>query len=314
MKKLGVWSLLLLVLGLASIYIFIPAKIKIFILTGAQATLPGEYRSISQEEKWELWWKDSNGKQHLKGEPFQYNETVFNLTKYGTSAAKIQIKRKGLDLASILQPVSFAVDSCGAAWSFEMPETYNPLTRLKYYNASHEIKNDMLGVMKNFSHFISLPKNIYGFEIYRTSTRDTILLSTKFASPDFPGTGELYKYFDILEKNIRKQNGNKTGYPMMNVVRQEDSSYETQIAIPTDRKLENDGNIAYRYMVPGNFYGADVRGGQYTVNEAQRQLNLFISDYKKSKMANAYQMLVTDRTKEQDTLKWITQLRIPVVE
>jgi hypothetical protein len=314
MKKLGFWFLLVLLLGLGLVYIFIPSKIKVSILTGAQATIHGEFRSLNDEEEWEKWWRDSDGGQHIPGTPFRYDGSTFTLVKQAANAVKIQIENKGLKLETVLQLVTFTTDSTGASWSFEMPKSVNPLNRIKYFMAEKEIKNDMLEVMQIFSRFVSNPRNIYRFEIYRTSTRDTTLLSTRFLSRDFPGTAELYKNFDLLQKNILKQKGKQSGYPMMNVVKLADGSYETQIAIPTDHKLDNDGKIVFRYMVPGNFFGGDVTGGQYTVNEAQKQLDLFILDYKKSKMANAYQILVTDRIREPDTLKWITRLRIPVVE
>ena len=99
---------------------------------------------------------------------------------------------------------------------------------------------------------------------------------------------------------------------MLNVESREDGSFETQVALPTNRQLNNDGNIVYRRMVPGNFICSEVAGGAYTANEALKQMNYFISDNHKSKVANPFQILVTDRMLEPDTLKWITKIYIPV--
>ena len=81
MKKWIVWLFVILVLGVASIYIFIPAKIVITNISSAEATITGEYRYISQEENWEKWWRDADGKSHKKGEPFTYGTNEFRISK-----------------------------------------------------------------------------------------------------------------------------------------------------------------------------------------------------------------------------------------
>ena len=77
MKKWIVWFFVILILAFSCIYIFIPAKIVLTDITSAQATITGEFRFISQEEKWEKWWRDSDGKSHVKGEPFTFGTNEF---------------------------------------------------------------------------------------------------------------------------------------------------------------------------------------------------------------------------------------------
>ena len=99
---------------------------------------------------------------------------------------------------------------------------------------------------------------------------------------------------------------------MMNMTLLPDGQYETQVAIPTDKELSNDGKIVYRRMVPGTFICVEFNGGAYTTQEALKQMNNFISDCHKSVMANPFQILLTDRMHEPDTLKWKTRTYIPV--
>lgn len=314
MKKWIFLLLALLILTLFSIYLFIPSKIVISSITFAEATINGEFRYINQEGQWEKWWHDSNGKAHVKGEPFEYNGSVFHLTKQINNVAGIEIEQDGKKFQSIILLISFGTDSTGAHWRCEIPAGNSPIKRIINYRTAVRIKRNMTGVMKNFSSFISNPQNIYGISIYRTSTRDTTMLSARFKSPAYPTTAEFYVYFDKVEKAILKQKGKVTGSPMMNVRKMDDGSFETQVAIPTNHMLENDGKILFRRMVPGNFICTEVRGGTFTVNEAMNQLDLFISEYKKSRMANTFQSLVTNRISEPDTLKWITKIYVPVVE
>jgi hypothetical protein len=312
MKKWIVFLLGFLTLTISCIYIFIPAKITLSQLGKAEVTSEGEYRNISQEDKWEKWWRDSDGKKHIRGNPFSYNGTLFQITKSGNNAVGIEIDRNGSKYPSVIHLISIGHDSIGTIWQCELPSSNNPFTRIIHYKHAAEIYRDISGVLKVLSYFVSNPQNVYGFSFFMDSFRDTTLLSTRFISPSFPTTQELYRHFDILKQNIQKQNGKISGFPMMNVEVLENGSFETQVAIPTNRQLKDDGKIVYRRMVPGNFLCSEVHGGAYTANEALKQMNFFISDNHKSKVANPFQILVTDRMTEPDTLKWITKTYIPV--
>jgi len=314
MKKWFVWLLVILILTLSCIYLLIPSKIVLSGITAAQCTLSGEFRFLSNTEKWEKWWLDSDGKRHVKGEPFIYNGSSFRLTGHSMNVVGIEIENNGIILQSVLHLVSFKPDSTVAVWQCEFPKSMNPLKRIMYFENASEIRKNITGVLKNFASFISHPKNVYGISIFLMTVRDSTMLSARFTSAAYPTTTDLYGYFDVLKKSIQKQKGTVTSYPMTNVIKLENDSFETQVAIPTGQRLQNDGKITFKRMVPGNFLTAEVRGGSYTVNEAMRQLELFISDYNRFKIANRFQSLVTNRLEEPDTLKWITNIYIPVVK
>jgi|SRR5579863_1628701 len=313
MKKWIVWFLVFLVLGIASIYIFIPAKIVITHIGSAEATITGEYRYISQEENWEKWWRDADGNSHKKGEPFTFGTNEFRISRKSYNAVGIDIRQNGTDIPSFLTLISYAIDSTGAVWTCEMPSAFNPFTRIKNYLNAREIKKNITGVMKVFSAFISKPKNVYGMTIYKTTVHDTLIVSARFTSPDYPTTTQIYGYFDTLKQSIIKQKGVPVGFPIMNLRKMPDGSFETQTGMPTNRLLKNDGKILALRMPPGLFITADIRGGAKTVDEGMRQLELFIQEYNRTKVATAFQILITDRSHEPDTTKWITKIKIPIV-
>jgi hypothetical protein len=215
-------------------------------------------------------------------------------------------------LNSILSLISFATDSTGAVWQCELPAGNSPLSRLANYKKALEIKNDMTLILDNFNAFISDPKNVYGVSIFRGSTKDTFLLSAKYRNPVYPSTAEIYRYLIPLRKSIASQHAEITGYPMVNVSRQDDNSYEVQVAIPTNRLLQGKDSLFVRRMVPGNFMVCEVQGGEYTIREELKQLEYYINDYGKTVMAISFQTLVTDRMNEPDTSKWVTLLYVPV--
>jgi hypothetical protein len=313
MKKWIVWFIVILLLGVASIYFFIPAKIVITNISSAEATITGEFRYISQEENWEKWWRDADGKTHSPGEPFRYGTSEFRINRRSYNAVGIDIRQDGGNFPSFLNLISYAIDSTGAVWACETPSTVNPFLRVRNYLQAREIKKNMTGVMKVFSAFISKPKNVYGMTIYKTTVHDTLMVSARFTSPAYPTTAQLYAYFDTLKHTIIKQKALPVGFPIMNLRKMPDGSFETQTGMPTARLLKNDGKILALRMPPGLFMTADIKGGAYTVDEAMRQLDLFIQEYNRIKIATGFQILITDRRQEPDTTKWITKIKIPIV-
>jgi hypothetical protein len=314
MKKWIVWLLVIITLTILSVYIFIPSKIVISGLTASRVSISALYRFISQQNKWEKWWKDSSGKPHSKGDPYTYNGTTFRLTRTGYNVTGIEIEQDGIILQSELTLIATNKDSTWVIWNSRFPSGNNLFTRLQHYKKAQEIGKNMQAVLNNLNQFTSDPQKVYGISIIRTSFRDTNMLSTRFVTTGFPATEDIYGKFDMLKKNIQIQHGKVTGYPMMHVNMLKADSFETQLAIPTDHTLKNEGNTFYRKMVPGNFLSAIVKGGEYTIRESMQQLDFYQKDHGKIQMARPFEQLITDRTLEPDTTKWITRIYLPVAE
>jgi hypothetical protein len=312
MKKWFAGILVVFILTIICIYLFIPSKIVLSKITITHSTISAASRILSSEENWDKWWRNSDGLRHTKNTPFTFSEAEFKLDHRSANVAGIRILSGKLMLNSILSLISFATDSTGAVWQCELPAGNSPLSRLANYKKALEIKNDMTRILDNFNAFISDPKNVYGVSIFRGSTKDTFLLSAKYRNPVYPSTAEIYRYLIPLRKSIASQHAEITGYPMVNVSRQDDNSYEVQVAIPTNRLLQGKDSLFVRRMVPGNFMVCEVQGGEYTIREELKQLEYYINDYGKTVMAIAFQSLVTDRMNEPDTSKWVTLLYVPV--
>jgi hypothetical protein len=314
MKKWIFWLPGLIILTFLSIYIFIPSKILIskFIVSGLP--IAAEFRYISKQDNWEKWWRDAGGKSHHPGEPFTYNGSVFRLRQLGYNVVGIEIEQDGIVLQSEMDLVSLSRDSTWTRWNCQWPTGNNPIRRLIEYKRAVELSKNMKAVLVNLRQFFLNPKNVYDVDIFRTSFRDTSMLSTRFISSSYPSTEEIYRHFDALRKSIQKQKAQIKGYPMMSVSMLKSDSFETQLAIPTDRSLQNEGTIFYRKMVPGNFLCSVVKGGRYSIDESMRQMEFFLREHGKIQMAIPFEQLVTDRLSEPDTTKWITRIYLPVAE
>ena len=62
----------------------------------------------------------------------------------------------------------------------------------------------------------------------------------------------------------------------------------------------------------GNILTGEVKGGTYTINQAEMELKNFVTDFKRISPAIPYQSLITNRLQEKDTTKWITKLYYPI--
>ena len=84
-------------------------------------------------------------------------------------------------------------------------------------------------------------------------------------------------------------------------------------AIPVDRELPLTKEFAPKFLLKrGNILETEVRGGPYKIETGLNELENYKNDYKFTSPASPYQLLVTDRLKEQDTAKWVTRLYYPV--
>ena len=314
MKKWIAGLLFIVTLTILGIYFFIPSKIAISGASMSRVSISAAFRMLGTQDNWEKWWKDSNGKPHVQGEPFTFNGLTFRLSRTGYNAAGIEIKRDGMAIQSELVFLSGGKDSTWAFWKTSLDAGSNPFDRIKNYKKAVEISKDLNAVLNNLKECTSDPRKLYDLTIVRTSFRDTNMLSTRFFTTYYPSTAEIYQKFELLRKSIHKQKGEITGYPMLNVREIAKDSFETQVAIPTSHTLQNDGLVFYRKMVPGNFLTANVTGGEYTIKKSMQQLDFYLKDHGKIQMARPFEQLFTDRSIEPDTTKWITRIYLPVVE
>ena len=314
MKKWIIAAGVLFILTAGSIYIFIPSKIVISKIIIGKITINGENRFLAKEEKWEKWWRESDGKKHIPGSPFSYHGATYRLTSYLNNAVGIEIFDQGQKMNSVLHLFSLNTDSTGTEWECEFPAGMNPIGRVKNYRKAVAIKENITGVMKNLISFLEDYRNIYGIEIRKTTNYDTLLISTRFKSVSYPSTEEIYGQLSKMEENIKAQKATVTGFPMLHIEKKAEDSYETQLAIGTSIWMKDNGPYFSRRMVAGNFMVSDVTGGLYTINQAYEQLDKYMDDYAKTRMAIPFQLLLTDRIKEPDTAKWKTRLYMPVME
>ena len=171
----------------------------------------------------------------------------------------------------------------------------------------------MADILEHLKAFLEDNTKVYGIHIHEIISKDSTLTATKLVSKDYPSTAEIYSLITRLKKYIISQGAKENNFPMLHVKEVNDTTFETMVAIPVNKYLPGDDDkIVPKRFVPWKVLTAEVKGGTHTVNEALHQMEIYISDYHREAMAIPFESLVTDRSKQPDTLQWITRIYTPV--
>ncbi|HZH63621.1 MAG TPA: GyrI-like domain-containing protein, partial [Flavisolibacter sp.] len=140
------------------------------------------------------------------------------------------------------------------------------------------------------------------------------LISTSTTTSGYPSADRIYSLIDKLQAFAQTKGAKQTGQPMLNINTPDSISYRVQVALPVDKKLKDEGDIFYRWMLGGgNILVMEVKGGYATINKAFMEMENYVRDFSRTAPAIPFQSLITDRRKEPDTGKWVTKLYWPVI-
>ncbi len=313
MKKLLLVLASIFVVFLACIYLFIPSNItfsKVYILN-TKVSIAN--RLLLNKNYWHNWWpSDTSGKKPVQDKnDFVYNNYNYSLDKKMMNTGEITISGTKISLKSILNIISVTNDSVAVNWTSEMPASSDPFKRIKNYIYARQIKNSMTGILESFQAFLKKTENIYGLSIGQIQVKDTILISAKFLTQQYPSTPDIYATINNLKQYIAEAGAGETNSPMLNIIH-DSTNYRTMIAIPISKEIPAKNDYEIKRMVPGKILVTEVKGGQSQTDEAMRQLTNFLNDNNISSPAKPFESLVTNRSLEPDTSKWITKIYYPI--
>ena len=322
---------ILIVLLLAALYLFIPSEIEVSKVVPVKCNVEAAARVLADTDRWNVWWP-GGGPDRSQGvgeadrgqggggperSPDGHPVWVYGQEKYAVSqrlwrSAAVEIDADGRGTPSVLALFPHAgIDSCLVQWSFTRHAGWNPIRRWKEYWAARTIFTDMGSVLGGLRNYLENDRLLYGLEIRKSRVPDTLVAETARKERAYPSTAVVYSAVQQLEQFVKGYGGKVVGYPMMNVT--EDSGYLLRVALPVDREAAPRDGILF-HKLPGRmalFLEADIHGGEWSVRQAVRQMDYYISDHQKTVMAIPFLSLVTDRRAEPDTSKWVTRLDVP---
>lgn len=312
MKK---WILILIVLlGLAvgSVYVFIPARLKISQTVRMAANKEGLYRKLSNPGSWSNWWP-GNKKADSTG-AWELNGTRFIPLEQKMLSLSFSIKEGDTETTAELTLIAIKTDSCLLHVETSIPGPANPFRRVLAYLTAVKIKEGFATILQAIDTSYSQVSKLYDYDIRKKLVVDSNLVYISTETKAIPNTEQVYAMVKKLDDFIAVKNARATGYPMLHVFTRDSIHYEVKVAIPVDRRLPDTGEIHYKWMLGGgNILVTEVKGGPEEIKKAYIQVTHYVNDYKRIAPAIPFESMVTDRTVEKDSSQWITRIYYPVI-
>jgi hypothetical protein len=291
------------------VYVIIPQKIKIEREIAVRCTNPAAKRMVLDPGQWRRWWPgEVPGLQTIYVDSnYQFNPDTISFDEIS-----VEISNNSFLTQAELQVLPVNRDSVILQWDCAAIKTsMNPLSRIKNFNRSKELGSELNSILVKMRTWLENETNVYGIAVKKTKVKDSTLIATRFETSSYPSVNEIYAAVDKLKKYIADQHATENNFPMMHVD-EGYGGYQTMIAIPVNRELPGTKEFMQKRMVLGNILEAEVHGGDSTVERGLRQLDQYRVDHEKASPAIPFALLVTDRSKQPDTLQWVTKLYFPV--
>ena len=308
MKKWLLVTALVFIAAFASIYIFIPTRLEIVQITPIHCTTPGAYRTLTTREKWNSWWPGSHSNSHI----LRYKNNSFELTKTLMNTLEVRIHQNEQPINSTLRLLPVTGDSINFKWECSFPTGINPIKRIQHYRQAVTLKNDMATILSHFKSFAEKKENIYGISFHEVIFKDSLLISTKSTMASYPSVTDIYSMITALKKYSAVHQAQQIGIPIMNITPLHPAGFQVMTALPIDRSIPVSSQFFHQRIPLNRFQVTRVHGGDGAVNQALQQFQYYIQDYNRTLMALPFQQLITDRSAEPDTTRWITDIYVPL--
>jgi hypothetical protein len=308
MKKWLLVTAAVIIAALAGVYMFIPAQLNIVQITPIKCTTNGAYRVLSNHDKWQGWWPGPQSNSNT----FHFNGGSFSLTNQLNNTLEVLIQQKELYLISTLHLIPAPGDSTIINWSCNISTGINPIARIQKYNQALALKNNMNLALGHFKTFAEKKENIYGISFNVTVFTDSFMVSTKSVQKDYPDVSTVYSQLNAIKKYSASHQAKQTAPPMMNITSLHPAGYQLLTALPVNRQVPASGPFFNQRIPLNRFWVTRVHGGSASVEHAIHQFQLYVQDYQKTVMALPFQKLITDRSAEPDTSRWITDIYFPL--
>ena len=305
MRKIIVFTIIVLILSISFIYFFIPSTIKITATNNIKCTVNELNTCLRDQVKWREWFP-------VKKEPFLFNEFQYSEKEQKLNGVDIDISNPSYVFHSSLIGLSLTPDSLLVSWSTEIKNDFNPIARINRYIEAARLQKAMDVILDSLKSFASQPINVYGFNIHKTSFNDSLLLSKKLIYISKPGLEEQYRVINSLKDYITSKRATIIDSPMVNMA-PDANGYRMQIAIGIDHEIaETDEYKLIRMVhINGNYVTADVLGGPDNIQKAHEQIEEFMKDHFLTSPGIPFEIYITDRKKELESSKWKTRIYYP---
>jgi hypothetical protein len=311
MKQTFAVLISIVMLFFAVVYFVIPDKSSVVASMKVNAPQACVQRVLSNKTLSQKWLPKES--KQLSANEFLLDDCTFNFISDNFQSNNFTVKYKNVKASSIVifAPVR---DSSFTSVNFQFANSRNPFTKIANYFSHKHVEKTTQKLLNSLQSFLSNTENIYGVSMQKEILKDSTLIAIKSTSKNYPTIAEIYKNIDILKVYATANGAKENNPPMLNIYKDGENGFAFMVALPINKWLEKSGNIiAKRMLAGGNILeSGEIKGGFYTVDNYLKELENFRSDINGMSPAIPYQSLITDRSQESDTSKWVTKLYYPV--
>lgn len=308
MKKWLVIIGVLVIAFIGAVSIFIPSAENFTYASSVKCPQEAATRFLINKNKWRQWWPGEKRDEHL----YMYKNYEYRVNKIMLNAVDITVSDSKDSVRGLLRIIGDTGALTKIQWNSAFEFSSNPFTKLSNYFQSKDIKSNIASLVEDSKLFFEKQENLYGMKIQVETVKDSSLVSYSRLLNHYPATEEIYDMIKMVKEYIQKKGGKENNSPMMHVQTISPTEIGIMVAIPTQGDLPSEGEFRTKKMVLGNILTGEVKGGVYTVNQAEQELKNFVTDFRRMSPAIPYQSLITNRMQETDTAKWITRLYYPI--
>ena len=310
MKKI-IGALMILVFLIVIVYFIYPARPIISQSRSIHATTEHVAAFTGSQVNWLKWWPHLSSNRSDSAAAFICDGYTYRIRTQLYAVTEIDIIKGRDTFFSTLSRIPLRTDSTKVTWEVPFKSTNNPIRRIVRTRQSRELRQSITLLLEHLARFVEDEKNIYGIRIEKTKVKDTSLIVASLPYQYPLSTAVLYRVIDSLQQKIVEQGGKISAPPMLNVDVLDSSTSVAMVAIPVST-LPAPASFTFKRMVPGNILVTEIVGGPHTISEGYKKLVQYFGDHRMESPAIPFQSLVTDRSRQPDTTKWVTRLYYPV--
>ncbi|WP_413667915.1 hypothetical protein ACEN9X_26065 [Mucilaginibacter sp. Mucisp86] len=286
----------------------IPSKKSISYTETIEASDFVTAKFLTNQNNWHKWWPGTK----INDRQFRYNDLEFKTIKFTNGGAELSIQKDKLYLNCTVNYLAANEGEVKVIWDItkESGAAFPPI--LDNFKLTG-IEKQITEIANHLKLFLQNEKNAYGYKIYLKAAQDTVLITSTTLLSTYPSTPYVYNIITDLRKQVTASGAKETNYPMMNATKIGEEQYQVSVAVPINKKIIPSAKTAINYIPKGgNLLVADVKGGSNTVKDALAQIKIYMKDHRLISPAMPFESLITDRSVEKDTSKWITQIYYPI--
>ena len=267
-------------------------------------------RVMTNPQEWSKWFpgKKSNDS------TFLYYEAPITVHKVLMNGFKATMINKDMEISLDFSFIAGNNGKTDFTLNTIMKLSFNPILRFKQFLSLSAAEDDSKRLLYQIQDYFSDVSKVYGYPIEMQKVPNSSYVSTKQTYDHEPTTDEIYALIDEVNDFIAGVEVKIVNYPILNVFKEDSSTYTAMVAVATERDIPSNGKFMLKNMMLGNIVVCEVTGDKTVIQKCNEAVKNYVQDHRKTSPAISFERLITNRRTIRDSTKWRTTINYPVFQ